>query len=74
MKQGHATHSGSGSTKPATVSHAVPAAYPARLGVMQGNHSTDKGTIHVQKIPMYEGRGIQAPSKKVTVHPKGSQS
>ena len=72
MKQGRATHSGSGSTKSEPVSHAVPAAYPARLGVMQGNHA-DTGKVHVTKVPMYEGRGLAAPSCKTTIHPKGSQ-
>lgn len=72
MKQGRASHSSTGSTKVEPTSHAVPPAYPGRLGVMQGNHA-DTGTVRVQKIPMYEGRGIQAPMKKVTIHPKGSQ-
>lgn len=73
MKQGSATHSGSGATKPATVSRAVPPAFAAGLGVMKGNHS-EHGTVHVQKIPMYEGRGLEAPATKTTVHRKGSQS
>ena len=73
MKQGRATTSSGGSTKVEPRSHAVPAAYPGRLGVMQGNHSTDKGTINVQRIPMYEGRGLAAPAMKCTTYPKGSQ-
>ena len=73
MKQGRAQHTGMASTKVEPSSRAVPAAYPARLGEMQGNHS-DRGTTRVQKIPMYEGRGLKAPMKSVTVHRKGSQS
>ena len=73
MKQGQANHSGMGSTKVEPKSRAVPPAYPARLGTMRGNHS-DTGKHRVQKIPMYEGRGLKAPMKGVTVHPKGSQN
>ncbi len=73
MKQGKATHSGMGSTKVEPQSHVVPAAYPARLGLMQGNHATDGRNINVQKIPMYEGRGLQAPMAGVTTHKAGSQ-
>ena len=73
MTQGRATHSGSGATKPTIVSRAVPPAYAAGLGVMKGNHA-DCGTVRVTKIPMYEGRGLEAPSKSVTIHRKGSQS
>lgn len=72
MKQGRATHSGMGSTKTEPVSRAVPAAYPGRMGVMQGNHA-DTGTIRVQSIPMYEGRGLQAPMAACTIHKAGSQ-
>lgn len=71
--QGRATTSRMGSTKTEPVSRAVSPAYPARLGTMQGNHATDKGTVRVQHIPMYEGRGLKAPMAGVTVHPKGSQ-
>ena len=73
MKQGSASHSGSGATKPHTVSKAVPPAYPDQMGRMMGNHA-DHGTIRMQKIPMYEGRGLEAPKAKHTVHPHGSQS
>jgi hypothetical protein len=71
--QGKAITSRMGSTKTEPRSHVVPAAYPAGLGIMKGNHS-DHGTVHVTKIPMYEGRGLQAPMAKCTTHPKGSQS
>lgn len=73
MKQGRATHSGSGSTKIEPRSHAVPPAYPARLGTMQGNHAMENGTINVQRVPMYQGRGLTAPMQGTTVHHCGSQ-
>lgn len=71
--QGRATTSKVGATKPMTLARAVPPAYPARLGLMQGNHASDKGTVRLQQIPMYEGRGLEAPKMNVTIHPKGSQ-
>ncbi len=70
--QGRASSSKMGSTKVEPTSKAVPPAYPARMGMMQGNHS-DLGTSRVQKIPMYEGRGLEAPMKSVTSHKAGSQ-
>ena len=73
MTQGRASNSNSGSTKPTTISHAVPPAYAAGLGVMKGNHS-DCGTVNVQRIPMYIGRGLEAPTVKTTTYRKGSQS
>lgn len=72
MKQGRATHTGMGSTKIEPRSHAVPPAAPARMGIMQGNHA-DTGTIRVQKVPMYEGRGLEAPMRSTTTHKAGSQ-
>ena len=62
-----------GSTKVEPTSQAVPPAYPGRMGVMQGNHATDNGTVRVQHIPMYEGRGLKAPMAGSTSHPTGSQ-
>lgn len=74
MKQGKATTSKMGSTKIEPRSHQVPPAYAAGLGVKQGNHAADGGhTIHHTSVPMYEGRGLTAPMKGVTSHPKGSQ-
>jgi len=61
-----------GSTKVEPKSHAVDPCYPANLGLARGNHYED-GTVRVNKIPIYEGRGLEAPMKKVTIHPKGSQ-
>ncbi len=73
MKQGRASHSGTASTKVEPKANAVPPAYPARMGTFQGNHSDEGKAGHVQKIPMYEGRGLKAPMKGTTSHPKGSQ-
>jgi hypothetical protein len=73
MTQGRATTSKMGSTKTEPISHAVPPAYPAGLGVMKGNHG-DCGTINLVKVPMYEGRGLEAPKTTTTIHRKGSQS
>lgn len=74
MKQGRASSSKMGSTKVEPTSHAVPPAYPSLLGMQRGNHAMDcEGTVRVQKIPMYAGRGLEAPMKKVTTHKAGSQ-
>lgn len=72
MRQGRATVSRMGSTKTEPVSHAVPPAYPAGLGIMQGNHA-DTGMVNVRQIPMYEGRGLKAPMAATTIHRAGSQ-
>jgi len=72
MKQGRASHSGMGSTKTEPVSRAVPPAAPAHMGIMRGNHA-DTGTIRLQSIPMYEGRGLKAPMAGSTTHKAGSQ-
>lgn len=73
MKQGQAQTSRMGSTKVEPKSHAVSPAYAAGLGVMKGNHA-DCGTVNVTKVPMYEGRGLEAPMVSTTIHRKGSQS
>lgn len=73
MRQGKATSSTMGSTKVEPVSKAVPPAYAAGIGVKQGNHAMDKGTVRVKHIPMYEGRGLSAPMAACTIHKKGSQ-
>lgn len=73
MKQGRASTTTMGSTKVEPNSHAVPPAYPARLGTMQGNHAMEGGTVRVQHILMYEGRGLKAPMAGTTSHPCGSQ-
>lgn len=61
-----------GSTKIEPRSHAVSPAAIARMGNMIGNHA-DCGTIHATQIPMYEGRGLEAPMVGVTTHKAGSQ-
>ncbi len=74
MKQGRASHSGMGATKPTTVSRTVSPAVTADIGVKKGNHVSDGGhTVRGSSRPLYEGRGIEAPSRGTTVHKKGSQ-
>ena len=74
MKQGRATHSGSGSTKIEPRSKAISPSAVSQIGIKQGNHASDSGhTARVKKIPMYEGRGLEAPMKGKTSHNKGSQ-
>lgn len=74
MKQGKATTSKMGSTKTEPRSHAVPPAYAAGIGIKQGNHAADGGhTVRHTSVPMYEGRGLKAPSVGTTSYTKGSQ-
>lgn len=46
------------------VSRAVPPAYPAELGILESRRV---------KVPMYEGRGLEAPMAGHTTHKCGSQ-
>lgn len=46
------------------VSRAVPPAYPVELGILESR---------VRKVPMYEGRGLEAPMAGECVHKSGSQ-
>lgn len=64
MKQGHATESRSGSTKTEPISKAVNPAYVAQLGIKERN---------ITAVPMYEGRGLEAPKVTSTNHKSGSQ-
>lgn len=64
MKQGRATTSIVGSTKSEPISRAVNPAYPAELGVHEVRHTA---------VPMYEGRGLEAPMVGETSHRSGSQ-
>lgn len=73
MKQGRATHSGSGSTKVEPHSRAVSPSHVSEMGSMQGNHTMEEGTIRVRSAPMYEGRGLEAPMAGTTIHKSGSQ-
>lgn len=72
MKQGQASHSGSGSTKSEPVSRAVSPGAVSRMGNMIGNHS-EEGTVNVPKEKLFEGRGLKAPMAKSTTHKGGSQ-
>ena len=75
MKQGKATHSGSGSTKVEPNSRAVGLARLSQLGNHVGNHVSDgsRPDLPVQREPMYEGRGLKAPMVSQTTHKGGSQ-
>jgi hypothetical protein len=46
------------------ISRAVPPAYPAELGILESRRV---------KIPMYEGRGLEAPMAGQSIHKCGSQ-
>lgn len=63
MKQGTATHSGSGATKVEPKSNAVSPGYTDQLGQ----------SVQFKKVPMYEGRGLEAPMKGTEIHHCGSQ-
>jgi len=74
MKQGRASHSGMGSTKIEPRSHAVNPSGAGNLGIMRGNHASDgNGDMPFKSIPLYEGRGLQAPMVGQTNHKAGSQ-
>lgn len=64
MKQGRATTSIVGSTKVEPKSKAVNPAYVAELGIDESR---------VNSLPMYEGRGLEAPMVSETSHKCGSQ-
>ena len=67
MKQGQATHSGSGSTKVEPVSKAVNVSAVSEIGIHQ------RHVGRAQSTPLYEGRGLKAPMVGSTVHKSGSQ-
>lgn len=64
MKQGNASHSGSGATKPTTVVHNVNVEAISEIGMQVVRHNS---------APLYEGRGLEAPMKSCESHPCGSQ-
>jgi len=64
MKQGQASTSGSASTKREPISHAVSPAAVSEIGVHQVRHTS---------VPLYGGRGLEAPMQGTTNHPTGSQ-
>lgn len=44
------------------------------MGNMRGAHVTEKGKdIKLQSLPLYKGRGLEAPMVGTTVHKCGSQ-
>lgn len=65
MKQGQATTSGMGSTKREPIAHAVSVPAVANIGNAQIYGSTS--------VPIYSGRGLEAPMVSETSHPTGSQ-
>lgn len=64
MKQGQATSSHSGSTKIEPHSHAVNVEAASQIGQQVIRHTS---------LPMYEGRGLEAPMAGCEVHHCGSQ-
>lgn len=63
MKQGTG-NSASGSQKREPISHAVSPAAVSEIGVHQ---------VRTTSLPLYEGRGLQAPMQGTTIHQNGSQ-
>ena len=64
MKQGQASTSTMGSTKVEPKSHAVNVPYVAECGIQ---------TVRAVQVPMYEGRGLEAPMVGSETHKSGSQ-
>lgn len=64
MKQGRAQTSIVGSTKTEPVAKAVNPAAVAELGVHE---------VRYTSVPLYEGRGLEAPMVSETTHKCGSQ-
>ena len=64
MKQGQATHSGSGSTKVEPTPKAVDPGAVSRMGI----HPSP-----AEPKALYEGRGLEAPMVGTTIHHRGSQ-
>jgi len=75
VKQGSATTSRGGSTKVEPMSRAVSPAAVDQMGNMLGNHATDQkgGSLHGGTVPLYQGRGLEAPMVGTTIHKGGSQ-
>lgn len=70
MKQGSGSSRSAPKQQPSA--KAVNVAAVSQMGNKQGNHS-DRGAFKTKREPLYAGRGIAAPSPKVTNHAKGSQ-
>lgn len=63
MKQGTGKSTDSGQ-KREPIAHAVSPAAASEIGVHQVRHSS---------LPLYEGRGLEAPMQGTTIHHTGSQ-
>lgn len=63
-KQGQATSSGMGSTKREPIAHAVNVAAVSEIGIHQ---------VRGTSLPLYEGRGLEAPMQGCTSYATGSQ-
>lgn len=64
MKQGQAQSSGTASTKLEPIAHAVSPAAVSEIGIHQ---------VRSTSLPLYEGRGLEAPMQGTTIHHCGSQ-
>ena len=73
MKQGRASHSGSGATKVEPRPQAMNPAGVAQIGIMLGNHVTDGGPASNPAVSIHAGRGLKAPMVGSTSHHCGSQ-
>ena len=73
MKQGRASHSGSGATKVEPRPQAINPGGVGQLGIMQGNHVTDGRPANNAIEPIHAGRGLKAPMVGQTSHHAGSQ-
>lgn len=74
MKQGRASHDGKAGTKVEPSSCSKNPAAVAQLGVMLGNHAMNDGRILPgASVPLYRGRGLEAPMVSKTIHNRGSQ-
>ena len=74
MKQGRASHDGSAGTKVEPKAHAKNPAAVAQMGTMLGNHAMDAGRVLPgASVPLYRGRGLEAPMVGSTIHHRGSQ-
>lgn len=63
MKQGTA-NSKTGNQKSEPIAHAVSPGAASEIGVQQ---------IRTTSLPLYEGRGLEAPTQSITSHRTGSQ-
>jgi hypothetical protein len=64
MPQGQATTSRAGSTKVEPTAKAVNLSAVAEIGVHEVRHTS---------VPLYEGRGLEAPMVGTDIHKSGSQ-